>query len=106
MLTLQDHYRDKFEQATHAPGPASTDQWALKYLSAQGLGPVMEAFDDDGSGYITVTEVNRFTETMPKDLKWTCVNVLNPPFCTSIDSPYKVATLDCLLGYRSVPGLE
>ena len=70
VLTLQDHYRDKFEQATHAPGPASTDQWALKYLSAQGLGPVMEAFDDDASGYVTITEVNKLMELRPPSLGW------------------------------------
>ena len=85
---------------------ATKDDWAYHYISVAWLQPIMEAFDDDGSGYITVTEVNRFTETMPKDLKWTCVNVLNPPYCTSIDSPYKVTTLDRLLGHRSVSSLE
>lgn len=50
---------------------AAKDDWAYHYISLAWLQPIMEAFDDDGSGYITVTEVNRFTETMPKDLKWT-----------------------------------
>ncbi|KAK7678018.1 hypothetical protein QCA50_018958 [Cerrena zonata] len=50
---------------------ASKDDWAYHYISLAWLQPIMEAFDDDGSGYITVTEVNRFSESMPKELKWT-----------------------------------
>ncbi|CAL1709434.1 unnamed protein product [Somion occarium] len=47
------------------------DDWAYHYISLAWLQPIMEAFDDDGSGYITVTEINRFTDGKPKELRWT-----------------------------------
>lgn len=46
------------------------DDWAFQYISLAWLQPIMEAFDDDGSGYITVAEINKFTEAMPASLKW------------------------------------
>ena len=70
VLTLQDYCRDEFEQTTHAPGAVSTDEWALRYLNAQGLGPIMEAFDDDASGYVTITEVNKLMDLRPPSLGW------------------------------------
>lgn len=30
----------------------------------------MEAFDDDGSGYVTYQEVNEFVEAKPDSLNW------------------------------------
>ncbi|KAM5542283.1 hypothetical protein V8D89_004156 [Ganoderma adspersum] len=70
VLTLQDHYRDEFEQTAHAAGAVSTDQWDLRYLNAQGLGPIIEAFDDDASGYVTITEVNKLMDLRPPSLEW------------------------------------
>ena len=70
VMTLQDHYRDEFERTAHAPGAVSTDQWALKYLNSQGLWPIMEAFDDDASGYVTITEVNKLMDLRPPSLGW------------------------------------
>lgn len=51
--------------------PQRTDDWALAYISITYLQPIMEAFDDDGSGYITVSEVNRFVDALPEELNWT-----------------------------------
>ena len=71
-MTLQDHYRDQFDFATSkVPNEAvASDQWALEFLSVGWLDPIMEAFDDDGSGYITIAEVNRFTDALPTELGW------------------------------------
>ena len=68
-MTLRDHYRDKAENATF--GMASADKWAFEYISAKYLQPIMEAFDDDGSGYVTYQEVNEFVDGIPEDLGWT-----------------------------------
>ena len=69
-LTLQDHYRDEFELAAHDLGGVSTDEWALKYLGTDWLPSIMEAFDDDASGYVTITEVNRLMDLRPQSLGW------------------------------------
>ena len=68
VTTLQDHYRDVFDNAI--PGAVTTDQWALKYLGMEWLRPIMEAFDDDASGYVTTTEVNRLMDLRPPSLDW------------------------------------
>ena len=46
------------------------DQWAFQYINLSYLQPIMEAFDDDGSGYITVSEVNHFVDAMPSSIGW------------------------------------
>jgi hypothetical protein len=43
------------------------DAWAIKYIDVMWVQPILEAFDDDASGFITVTEVNRFTSSRPAD---------------------------------------
>ena len=43
------------------------DAWAIKYLDVMWVQPILEAFDDDASGFITVAEVNRFTSSRPVD---------------------------------------
>jgi hypothetical protein len=43
------------------------DAWAIKYVDVMWVQPILEAFDDDASGFITVTEVNRFTSSRPAD---------------------------------------
>lgn len=43
------------------------DQWALRYVDVVWLQPIMEAFDEDGSGLITISELNRFR---PAELNW------------------------------------
>lgn len=43
------------------------DAWAIKYIDVMWVQPILEAFDDDASGFITVTEVNRFTSSRPTD---------------------------------------
>ncbi|KAI1785570.1 hypothetical protein LXA43DRAFT_976136 [Ganoderma leucocontextum] len=72
VLTLQDHYRDLFDNATHAeqPGMIADDEWALNFLGLNWLRPLMEAFDDDASGYVTITEVNKLMDMRPSSLSW------------------------------------
>ncbi|KAM5542277.1 hypothetical protein V8D89_004150 [Ganoderma adspersum] len=72
VLTLQDHYRDLFDNATNAerPDAIANDEWALEYLGLNWLRPLMEAFDDDASGYVTITEVNKLMDMRPSSLTW------------------------------------
>ena len=72
VITLRDHYRDKAESASvpaFTPG-AANDDWAFEYINAKYLQPIMEAFDDDGSGYVTYQEVNEFVDSRPAELNW------------------------------------
>jgi hypothetical protein len=43
------------------------DAWAIKFIDIMWVQPILEAFDDDASGFITVSEVNRFTSSRPAD---------------------------------------
>ncbi|KAI9062327.1 hypothetical protein FKP32DRAFT_1612624 [Trametes sanguinea] len=43
------------------------DEWTLEYISVTRLQAIIEAFDDDASGFITISEVNTFTASKPHD---------------------------------------
>jgi hypothetical protein len=47
--------------------PPDPDAWAIKYIDIMRLQPIMEAIDDDASGFITIGEVNRLTASRPID---------------------------------------
>lgn len=56
-----------------APLADPADKWCLQYLRIRHLPAISEAFDDDGSGFIRISEVNEFTGGIPKGwnlLKW------------------------------------
>ena len=49
------------------------DEWCLEYLSVPYMSSVAEAFDDDGSGFIRIAEVNEFCSKIPEGwalLQW------------------------------------
>jgi hypothetical protein len=48
----------------------NSDAWAIKFIDLTWLQPISEAFDDDASGFITITEVNRFTSSRPGDWRF------------------------------------
>jgi hypothetical protein len=50
----------------------SPDAWTIKYLDLMWIQPMVEAFDDDASGFITINEVNMFTSSRPE--KWRFVS--------------------------------
>jgi hypothetical protein len=76
ILALRDHYLEKVTLETKGipdmgtsaiSNPTDPDAWAIKYIDVMRVQPILEAFDDDASGFITVTEVNRFTSSRPVD---------------------------------------
>ncbi len=76
VMTLQDHYRDLFDHTVAGPGdPVASDEWALEFLNMAWLEPIMEAFDDDASGYVTIAEVNKLMDMRPPNLNWRLVHV-------------------------------
>ncbi|KAJ3526594.1 hypothetical protein NMY22_g10101 [Coprinellus aureogranulatus] len=49
------------------------DDWALHYIDVVHLDPIVEAIDDDFSGFISIHEANRFAVARPKTwslLRW------------------------------------
>lgn len=70
-MTVRDHFREKGEE--NISGIEALADWTLKYIDTTWLQSIMEAFDDDASGYVTVVELNRFTDAKPESLKWSCV---------------------------------
>ncbi|OCH84777.1 hypothetical protein OBBRIDRAFT_375996 [Obba rivulosa] len=50
--------------------PIGEDDWALRYVGPEWQQRIIEAIDDDGSGEITIVELNRFADGLPSNLKW------------------------------------
>ena len=76
VLALRDHYLEKLTSETNGDLDVGTsaisnstnpDAWAIKYIDVMWVQPILEAFDDDASGFITIAEVNRFTSSRPVD---------------------------------------
>ena len=76
-LALRDYYVEKHMSETkgvtvldHDTGSqidtsSQIDAWAIRFIDVIWLQPILEAFDDDASGFITITEVNTFTDALP-----------------------------------------
>lgn len=43
------------------------DRWALQYLSVLRVQPILEAFDDDGTGFVSIMEANALTLSKPRE---------------------------------------
>lgn len=48
------------------------DEWAVRCIDIKNVQPIVEAMDEDASGFVTISEMNTFTESSskPKDWKW------------------------------------
>ena len=86
VLALRDHYFEKLVAEAEGLGESfpgdstihnsrNRNAWAIKFIDVSRLQPILEAFDDDASGFITISEMNRFTSSRPAD--WRFVSVHN-----------------------------
>lgn len=74
-LAIYDYYLEKLDEYERnvassrlgTPPLSTEDIWAMQYIDLMHLEPIVEAIDEDASGYITIQEVNRFTSSRPKD---------------------------------------
>lgn len=41
------------------------DSWALAYLNVAHVQSILEAIDDDGTGFVSIKEVNTFVSSRP-----------------------------------------
>ena len=74
VLALKDHYTEMV--AGSSGGVAGSDRWALEFIGINYVRSILEAFDEDGSGFITVKEANNLTHSRPLDWRW----VLGKPY--------------------------
>ncbi|TCD69483.1 hypothetical protein EIP91_007413 [Steccherinum ochraceum] len=61
--TLREHFKQ-------ADAVERSDQWAVAYIDSTRIQSIMEAFDNDASGYVTIPELNAFTDGNPRELDW------------------------------------
>ncbi|KAK0188332.1 hypothetical protein F5146DRAFT_1002424 [Armillaria mellea] len=98
ILALHDYFTDRLKTPTRSSSPTSmlsppgfetgspvrspispgyfslrenTDQWTLAYLNISHLQPILEAVDDDATGFITIKEINTFTNVKSRPQDWT-----------------------------------
>ncbi|KAI0666566.1 hypothetical protein C8Q78DRAFT_1107669 [Trametes maxima] len=73
VLALRDYYRQQIDVKKRERGEAFTthisddDEWALEWININRLQALAEAFDDDASGFITISEVNELTSSRPEN---------------------------------------
>ncbi|KAJ7248435.1 hypothetical protein C8J57DRAFT_1358239 [Mycena rebaudengoi] len=77
VMALRDYFQEKWATSGGADSAsekvkAANDTWALTYINVVRLQPISEAFDDDASGFVTVSEVNAFTASRP--MGWSIVH--------------------------------
>jgi hypothetical protein len=76
VLALRDYYMDMSTSDTQGTGTSAIsnslnpDAWAIKFIDVAWIQPILEAFDDDASGFINIAEVNRFTSSRPADWRF------------------------------------
>ncbi|EMD34625.1 hypothetical protein CERSUDRAFT_116799 [Gelatoporia subvermispora B] len=72
VMALRDYLNENLDEARHTRKDLGTkvDGWALSYIGAKWQQRIMEAIDEDASGYVTIAELNKFTEALPESLQW------------------------------------
>lgn len=67
-MALKDYFIEKsIRESGIIKGP---DSWTLQYINVGRARNILEAFDDDANGFVTVSEVNNFTRLRPEG--WRC----------------------------------
>jgi len=64
---VHHHFSQKFNLHQSTTGEIHPDSWTLNYMSKIICHPAIgDAIDEDGSGYLSVLEVDRFFQKKPK----------------------------------------
>lgn len=86
---------DHLDAVPSLPG-LMDNKWALQYINVAHLQSILEAIDDDGTGFVSIKEANTFAIERPKD--WRRVFDSRKP--TTMFTPLQSTPLDSLLGKR------
>lgn len=60
---------EEFRVARRLANKKADNIWTLDYINMRNIQPILEAFDDDGSGFVSIREVNQFSSAKPTDWK-------------------------------------
>lgn len=79
-ITIRDHFREKTKYGVFGPRDVASsltcaDDWTCEYMSAPYFQRLKEAFEEDGSGYVTISGVNSFVDARPSELGWRYVRM-------------------------------
>lgn len=74
--TIEDQ-RVALKKALSLAKSRTEAKWALKLLTFQNVPKIWEAFDSDGSGLVSVWEVNELTTACPEGWRWVTQAVMN-----------------------------
>lgn len=82
-MAIHDYYLDQFSQtdidrltagtSSISSSSADGDRYCLQYLTIRYAANIQQAIDEDGSGFIRISEVNEFTSSIPEGwslLQW------------------------------------
>ncbi|OCH83958.1 hypothetical protein OBBRIDRAFT_840073 [Obba rivulosa] len=74
VMAVRDYFNENLDEARKATNSSNSttkvDGWALAYIGPKWQQRIMEAIDEDASGYVTIAELNKFTEALPASLEW------------------------------------
>ena|ERR1700722_2246886 len=79
VLALQDYFIEKYHASETLPDSVTPDlkralsqankraddHWALASINVHNMQPILEAFDDDGTGFVSIKEANQLAESRP-----------------------------------------
>jgi hypothetical protein len=69
---------------------AESDAWVLKHINVAHVQPLIEAMDEDGSGFISVQEANKFALSRPKGMRYVP--------CIPYTGSHLMLCTDCCIG--------
>ena len=75
-MTIRDYLEAEklYGPLEQSASSSHREEWTAEFMDLIYIQRIKEAFDEDGSGYVTVQEVNKFTEMQPKMLGWRSVS--------------------------------
>lgn len=62
-----ESYNKRFDLHSLLLTEGKSDDWALQHITMLKIQPLIEAFDDDASTFVTVSEANAFAAARPQD---------------------------------------
>ena len=65
---------DLLQASARDAGDKESDEWVMDYIDVAYVQPIVEAMDEDGSGFISVKEANSFALSRPKGLRYDLIN--------------------------------
>jgi isocitrate dehydrogenase kinase/phosphatase len=98
VLTLRDYFEEQYERmdpvnvylsqtpstvlketedfalatAFASANQKASDMLAFQYINITGIRPILEAFDDDYTGFVSIREANQLLLSKPKDWRFVC----------------------------------